>query len=543
MHNNTLQAALEYAERGFSVIPVKPDVDEESKKKSYVAWTPYQTRRATPDEIKSWWAKWPRAMIGIVTGEISGIFVIDCDNKEAYEKIQALLPDSFLCPVAKTPRGWHLWFLFASHYRVANRAKVMPDVDVRTTGGYIIAAPSINTEGKGYEWLDGLSLNDVALGQVPDSILKNIFIYIGKSKERPQETTQDHKDHKMFEYGNRDDSLFSVANALVKGGMLAENIFQVLEKLIISWGEKPDPKWIDAKIKSALQRADRRERNIAAEVREWVETTSGYFETTTNHKELQLTTKEEMKSANMALLRLCDEPDPILEKHGNRRGCYRRIDKSIEFMDFANADLENSIDLRLPLNLQSKTKFFPKAAIVIAGVSGMGKTLFCFNSIVENMGKFPIFYFNSEMGPEALKMKLSYFPIPMSDWAKNMKVIDNWDFNNIADKIQPDAFNVIDYLEPEGDKPYNIHGVISAIIRRLNKGSVLIAIQKKPGATMGTGGIYSIKAATLALALDWGKIEVVKNRFREADTLPSLNKINFEVHQGHKFVAQGGWYK
>ena len=68
-------------------------------------------------------------------------------------------------------------------------------------------------------------------------------------------------------------------------------------------------------------------------------------------------------------------------------------------------------------------------------------------------------------------------------------------------------------------------------------------IQKKPDATMGTGGIYSIKAATLALALEWGKIEIVKNRFREADMQPALMKINFEVHQGYKFVKVGNWYK
>jgi len=118
------------------------------------------------------------------------------------------------------------------------------------------------------------------------------------------------------------------------------------------------------------------------------------------------------------------------------------------------------------------------------------------------------------MGPEALKKKLSHFPISIDEWARSMKVIDQWDFTSIADKIQPDAFNIVDYLEPEGDKPYNIHGVISAIIRRLHKGTALITVQKKPGATMGTGGIYSIKDATLALSLDWGKIEIVKNRFR-----------------------------
>ena len=60
---------------------------------------------------------------------------------------------------------------------------------------------------------------------------------------------------------------------------------------------------------------------------------------------------------------------------------------------------------------------------------------------------------------------------------------------------------------------------------------------------MGTGGIYSIKAATLAISLDWGKIEIVKNRFREADQYPSLNKINFDIERGYKFVNTGPWYR
>lgn len=75
-------------------------------------------------------------------------------------------------------------------------------------------------------------------------------------------------------------------------------------------------------------------------------------------------------------------------------------------------------------------------------------------------------------------MKLTQFPIPIEDWTKNMRVIDNWDFNNIADKIQPDAFNVIDCLEPQGEKAFDIHSVISAIIGKLNKGTALITIQK-----------------------------------------------------------------
>ena len=533
-----LDYALKYHEMGLSVIPIRPD------KKPYIKWVDYQKRHATPDEIRHFWKQSPDAMLGIVTGEISGVFVIDCDSEDAYQAIQEHLPDNLITCIAKTPRGYHLYFLMPKDKTISNAAGIMPGVDIRGEGGYIIAPPSVNGTGKGYAWLDGLGIDEVSPAPCPDALYKIIYSTIYRaSKDHTTNDHENHKDHKYFEFGTRDNDLFHTANCLIKGGCEISFAKQVLERLIISWNEAPDSKWINAKIDSALKRIEKRERNIAGEVREWVETTNGHFLTTECHKELQVTTKDHTKAVNMALLRMCEGPDPILEKHGNKRGCYRRIDKSIEFMDFEHADISNVVDLSLPLGIHSKTKIFPKGVVVVAGVSGMGKTLFAFNTIAENMGRFPIFYFNSEMGPEALKQKLSHFPLSIAEWAKNMKVIDRWDFNNIADKIQPDAFNVIDYLEPEGEKAFNIHGVISAIIRKLNKGTALITIQKKPGVTMGTGGVYSIKAATLAISLEWGKLEIVKNRFREADALPSLTKIDFEVHKGYEFVKTKDWYR
>jgi hypothetical protein len=535
MHNNCLQAALVYAARGFSVIPVRPD------KKPFIKWEPYQKKRATADEIRAWWRQHPDAMIGIVTGEISGILVVDADSEEAYRKLQELLPDSIITPICKTPRGYHLYLIMPKGERIGNSVGILPGVDIRGEGGYCIAPPSINGDGKGYAWQSGLSLGEVEPASVPLDLLKYLSIYIDNSNQRPQMATNGDNGDKYFQQGRRDNDLFHAANCLVKGGGEIPFTKEVL-KILAKNSNPPFPEnEIQVKIESALKRSERRDRNIAAEVREWVLATNGYFLATTCLQEATMATREEKQAANTAFRRLCEGPEPLLERYGNQRGCYRRIDRAIAFMDFEHADTENTVDLALPLALHRKTKLFPKAAIVVAGVSGMGKTLFCFNSIADNMGRFPIFYFNSEMGPEALKEKLSHFPIPISEWAKSMKVVDGWDFASIPDKIQPDAFNVIDYLEPEGDKPYNIHGVISAIIRRLNKGTALIAIQKKPGATMGTGGIYSIKAATLALSLEWGTIEIVKNRFRESDPFPQLNKINFEIHQGHRFEAKGGW--
>ena len=101
---------------------------------------------------------------------------------------------------------------------------------------------------------------------------------------------------------------------------------------------------------------------------------------------------------------------------------------------------------------------------------------------------------------------------------------------------------MIDYLEPEGEKSFNIHGVIVDIINRLEKGIAFITIQKKPGVDFGTGGIYSVKAASLAINLEWGNIKIYKNRFREEDDRPNFDTIDFEIVNGSEIVPVGDWY-
>lgn len=54
---------------GFSIIPVN--------KKPYEQWSEFQKRKPTDKEIERWAVKYPNAMIGIVTGSLSGLFVIE----------------------------------------------------------------------------------------------------------------------------------------------------------------------------------------------------------------------------------------------------------------------------------------------------------------------------------------------------------------------------------------------------------------------------------------------------------------------------------
>jgi hypothetical protein len=134
------KAILEYLNKGFSIIPVGDD------KKPLVAWKEYQDRRAGEDELTAWWSNWPGANIGIVTGKISGITVIDCDTPEAVAELEETLPDSFLCPIVETPRGGrHYYFSYQPDLKTG--AEIMPGVDVRNDGGYVVAPPSMTPRG------------------------------------------------------------------------------------------------------------------------------------------------------------------------------------------------------------------------------------------------------------------------------------------------------------------------------------------------------------------------------------------------------------
>ena len=56
-----------------------------------VQWKPYQSARAPWSQIETWYSQNPDANIGIVTGAISGIVVVDFDSQEAFEGFERLL--------------------------------------------------------------------------------------------------------------------------------------------------------------------------------------------------------------------------------------------------------------------------------------------------------------------------------------------------------------------------------------------------------------------------------------------------------------------
>ena len=105
---NMKKAAIAYREKlGWCIIPVRKD------KKPYIQWQQYVHILPTLKEIEAWWTKWPDANLGLVTGKISNITVIDIDEKKGEEKIQDYIPENLEMPISMTGgknQGRHLFF-------------------------------------------------------------------------------------------------------------------------------------------------------------------------------------------------------------------------------------------------------------------------------------------------------------------------------------------------------------------------------------------------------------------------------------------------
>lgn len=165
MAKSMLDAALDYYERGWSVIPISPET-----KRPLIKWKDYQATQPTEAEIYAWWEQWADADIAILTGALSGLVVVDCDNEDAQH---AAFDAGMRSPIrVKTRRGMHLYFL---HPRDGirrgpraggnSRGEDWPRInglDFRGDGSYAVLPPS-----KGYTWdyPAGLDWDDAPIWQ------------------------------------------------------------------------------------------------------------------------------------------------------------------------------------------------------------------------------------------------------------------------------------------------------------------------------------------------------------------------------------------
>jgi hypothetical protein len=132
------------ADLNFSCFPVHA----KSKFPAVRSWEPYQARHPSAEELADWKQK-HQINVGVVTGRISNIIVVDCDSERAFEDVcRRGVPDT---PRVRTGRGWHLYFKWPG-FPVANAAGLLPGVDIRADGGYVVGPGSMHGSGAEYAW-------------------------------------------------------------------------------------------------------------------------------------------------------------------------------------------------------------------------------------------------------------------------------------------------------------------------------------------------------------------------------------------------------
>lgn len=153
--NELLTAALAYAARGWPVFPLA-DRDKVPRPGS----RGFKDATCDREQIARWWAEHPHANIGIATG--GGLLVVDVDGDEGRASIQGKHLPPTVC--AMTARGCH--YFFAGDGRCMTG--LLPGIDIRGAGGYVVAAPSVHPTGAAYCWAPGLSPDDLPLAPAPD---------------------------------------------------------------------------------------------------------------------------------------------------------------------------------------------------------------------------------------------------------------------------------------------------------------------------------------------------------------------------------------
>ena len=212
-----MDAALNYAKRGWPVFPLHTPSSQgcscragaSCQKSGKHPRTRNGLRDASTDlmTIAGWWNKWPDANIGIVTGAVSGLLVIDVDDhgaicgSESLQEIEESIGEPFASRSVITGQGKHIYFNHPGGTIPSSVSKLGKGIDVRGDDAYIIAPPSLHSNGIRYRWEDP----SLALCNLPEPIVDAMRSAIRQDHALGFDTTEQvyegMRNKRLFEYG------------------------------------------------------------------------------------------------------------------------------------------------------------------------------------------------------------------------------------------------------------------------------------------------------------------------------------------------------
>jgi len=130
-------------------------------------------------DVDLYWRRHPKCNIGIATGEISNLVVLDIDPRSggyvSYQRLTKAHGDFPSTPVSITGgNGRHVLFAHPG-VRIKNHVGFVAGMDIRADGGLIVAPPSMHSSGRSYRWHTLGHPNDYPVAQLPMWLFRMIY--------------------------------------------------------------------------------------------------------------------------------------------------------------------------------------------------------------------------------------------------------------------------------------------------------------------------------------------------------------------------------
>lgn len=183
-----------------------------------------------PAAIKLWWDRWPDAAIGIPTGQVNGLSVIDIDNKSGGAEA-ALNGMSWSTAVPTPSGGYHV--IVSYDPEMPTTTNIEPEVDIRNDGGYVVAY------GDPAAYVDTLPCEEPERWHTPPP------------KTRPADQAVSGE---LVPDGQRHSFMLAMAGQLRRAGLVSEEILPALQ---MANERRCDPPLEDHKIEKLAYSMDK----------------------------------------------------------------------------------------------------------------------------------------------------------------------------------------------------------------------------------------------------------------------------------------------
>ena len=159
-----MDKAEEYAAKGLYIFPLRVKGKQPANSHGYKGAT------ISKEVIKAHWKTAPYN-IGLATGEVNNLVVVDVDDEEIWATLLATQAEGLpIGPKVKTGKGHHLYFSYPAGRSISNKTKPGMGFDIRANGGHVVAPPSIHPNGQVYKF----TTTEEKLPELPEWLLELI---------------------------------------------------------------------------------------------------------------------------------------------------------------------------------------------------------------------------------------------------------------------------------------------------------------------------------------------------------------------------------